>query len=543
MGVLEQVLAAVDNAKRVAGRNMSDLVSSPALYAERMTDALRNSNAGVAPTAAQGQLTNRPLTMAERVDQVAGQVDFGGGLGVIKPKGGNWLSGAVENQLKGLRKAGQAEDDLAAQGFVTPTKAVDNFVDRQLTKYIKNDMGTLEDPVRRSVDAWQGEKAQKLAEAEARVQVLRQKQQAQAATRGVPEEMLTRTRQDVIRAEEARDLVAENTGLHHNAEVPEGLQSMVQGKRAGQGQAPMGVATTGPGQAWEARADLTLFPRQAVEFKLPSNLRKDPWLANVANDVPVYTTSADLPHNMGFEHLIDELRNSVAAGKITPEQLSKMPIDQAVRHVAGVNALRAVESNKARAMDMADMPVHKEYPESGMSWRQLKQVEEGQAGYDKLGKWLKDEGDAMGHCVGGYCDDVASGQSSIYSLRDAKGKPYVTIETRKPYVDSPTDWFYNNDMLSEEFYARSPIVSDTAPEAEKVAWRKSLEQSPEYQDYLQRSNSVGIEQIKGPKNQSPDPQYFPMIQDFIRSGKWSDIQDAGNTGLSRTEINQILKGQ
>ena len=35
----------------------------------------------------------------------------------------------------------------------------------------------------------------------------------------------------------------------------------------------------------------------------------------------------------------------------------------------------------------------------------------------------------MGHCVGGYCDDVASGQSNIYSLRDAKGKPSVTIET------------------------------------------------------------------------------------------------------------------
>jgi len=33
-----------------------------------------------------------------------GTLDFGGGLGVIKPKGGNWLSGQVEGVLSGLKK-------------------------------------------------------------------------------------------------------------------------------------------------------------------------------------------------------------------------------------------------------------------------------------------------------------------------------------------------------------------------------------------------------------------------------------------------------
>ena len=35
-------------------------------------------------------------------------------------------------------------------------------------------------------------------------------------------------------------------------------------------------------------------------------------------------------------------------------------------------------------------------------------------------------------------------------------------------------------------------------------------------------------------------KYLPFVQDFIRSGKWSDIQDAENTGLSRIEIAKIL---
>jgi hypothetical protein len=239
---------------------------------------------------------------------------------------------------------------------------------------------------------------------------------------------------------------------------------------------------------------------------------------------------------MGFEHLVDELRNSVAAGKITPEALGKMNMEQAVRHVAEVNALRAVESNKARAMDMTGMPIHKEYPESGMSWRQLKQTEEGQAGYDKLKKWLKDEGDTMRHCVGGYCDDVASGASEIYSLRDAKGKPSVTIETDK---QAALDYAMADDVI-EKAWAEADRLGKSAEDPNYYEWMDEVQAriaAEMYPDLAPR-----IVQIKGPNNKTPDPQYFPMIQDFIRSGKWFDIKDADNTGLTPAEIQQILKG-
>lgn len=45
---------------------------------------------------------------------------------------------------------------------------------------------------------------------------------------------------------------------------------------------------------------------------------------------------------------------------------------------------------------------------------------------------LKTEGELMGHCVGGYCEDVHSGNSYIYSIRDPKNRPHVTIETSQP---------------------------------------------------------------------------------------------------------------
>lgn len=41
---------------------------------------------------------------------------------------------------------------------------------------------------------------------------------------------------------------------------------------------------------------------------------------------------------------------------------------------------------------------------------------------------LDNEGCAMGHCVGGYTAKVEQGSSKIFSLRDAKKRPHVTIE-------------------------------------------------------------------------------------------------------------------
>jgi len=41
---------------------------------------------------------------------------------------------------------------------------------------------------------------------------------------------------------------------------------------------------------------------------------------------------------------------------------------------------------------------------------------------------LEYEGVEMGHCVGGYCAPVERGDVHIYSLRDPKNKPHVTIE-------------------------------------------------------------------------------------------------------------------
>ena len=596
MGILEEVLAKVDALRRTTGRNVQDMVQQPSLYVEKMTDALRNSNRGVVPVASNDELTNRSRTPSERVEQTMGTLDFGGGLGVIKPKGGNWLSGrhGVEQQLKRLRKLEEPYTHINEQGFTvapeygrpmtpeelaahagdpatfTNNKAINSFVDRQLTKYIKNDMASPADPIRLLADAWPAEKAEKLAVAEARIAKLRQKQQAQAATRGVPEEYLTQTRQDILKAEESRDLIAENQGLHVNRDVlqqfnPETVLDM----REAQGFPAKAIGETPEARMWENFADAQVSPRPAKDFQLPNNLKQDPWLAKVDPNTPVYSAAYDVGR---FSHLTDELSNSLREGRLTPEQLGKMPIDQAVRHVAEINALRAVEANKARAMDMADMPIHKDYPTEGMSWRQLKapdltperikylesQYPEDNAEFGlhhinsrELQKWLTQEGDAMGHCVGGYCPDVTAGRSNIFSLRDAKGQPHVTIETQ-PY--NYIDALGNGDEAAAELYDQigerlTGIKSPTSGNMDFNAWAAAVD--PIHDDILAEMGKhyaanppvhPDIVQIKGKGNAKPHEKYLPFIQDFVRSGRWSSIGDAAHTGLSSKEIDQILKG-
>jgi hypothetical protein len=49
---------------------------------------------------------------------------------------------------------------------------------------------------------------------------------------------------------------------------------------------------------------------------------------------------------------------------------------------------------------------------------------------------LGTEGERMGHCVGGYCDDVSAGRTIIYSLRDRNNNPHATIEVEKTRYES-----------------------------------------------------------------------------------------------------------
>jgi hypothetical protein len=84
---------------------------------------------------------------------------------------------------------------------------------------------------------------------------------------------------------------------------------------------------------------------------------------------------------------------------------------------------------KANASSIEGMPIPKEYND-GYKWVELKHDTDPK----KTQAALKSEGEMMGHCVGGYCPDVESGEIKIFSLRSPDGKSHVTIEARPQLV-------------------------------------------------------------------------------------------------------------
>lgn len=234
---------------------------------------------------------------------------------------------------------------------------------------------------------------------------------------------------------------------------------------------------------------------------------------------------------------------------VDPAKLPQYDLVRAVKETAANDARVAREMEKAASAETAQLPVYRAYPD-GYKWVELKLPEKltpeqargvrratekdpirsdrfGQmaeideppklyVALDQDGKivtnnytketavgetpqeaWLAGqlarEGNTMGQCVGGYCEDVASGNTKIYSLRDPKGKSHVTVEVEP----------------GDPAHSYIPEGASVPPE--------------------------NILQIKGKQNRAPNEAYLPYVQDFVKGEKWGDVRDLENTGLHRRD--------
>lgn len=385
----------------------------------------------------------------------------GAAMAVVKPRGGNWYTGSgseMESAIKGLLK-GQDGRGVSIEG-----SALNKWLEGPLQRYVKRDMATEADPIRKLLE------------------------QDPPISHMLPRELDAAANEDWI-ARQALD-------NRFVADLP----------RAGS-------ARSRPARAWETISDsmLTSNPASLIQkdsWMPPEHPMRADWVNKLHPDEPIYDFAGDeAPDWLGFSHLRDELWNAVREGsdlpenlRLKPEDFQQMGIEKAVRHVADINNWRA-GPKAAASQGMLEGPgvkLLREYPENnpkGLRWVELnddytsyKDMDEDaamEAAAGAVQKQLKYEGDTMGHCVGGYCDDVLSGTARIFSLRDAKGEPHVTVEV------APTD------------------IGDI------------------------------IQQIKGKQNLPPKDEYLPFVQDFIRKpyhgGQWHDeIGDFGSTGLLGT---------
>lgn len=455
--------------------------------------------------------------------------------GVIKPRGGNWIPGGVESSISNLfERLGETDparlaalrEQMGNPELGRSGEALGRWIEGPLTKYIKRDFATPEDPIRKLADE------------------------------GVLHMEIPQTR---VRTP---DYIAEN--------------------RLEAGFPAEGLSTTPGGSMWENLSDRTISwgPAKYLQRE-PKMMAENPWMQKLDPESQVYEMRTFIERGTGFDHLVDELSNSMNPDSglprnllLRPEQMQQMGIEKAVRHVDAINKWRAAQQAAANAELANKAMVIREYAENnpkGLRWVELKvgdpdenmlsslspsdraryerYLEKGDSPLEamrasmgdqnplvkELEKQLKYEGDTMGHCVGGYCPDVLEGRSRIFSLRDAKGEPHVTVEV-EPSTMQRFDAHGDFEKLPPEL--QDQLMADHGASA--VGWAHRVNNDPRVVEWVKANTPVppsSILQIKGKQNLAPKDDYLPFVQDFVRNsplgGGWSRVGDLRNTGLRK----------
>jgi hypothetical protein len=533
------------------------------------------------------------------------QLGPGALAGIIKPKGGNVVTQDLMESLKSLRpsvlyegyplvRASDADkrireqmkkEEESGRGISASTKrifeenkpkaALDDWIQNKLGRYIRTEMGSEDDPVRKLAEEMTDKVRSDYQAGLKRIAKMKERI-VDAKTRG--------KNTDISEAELADEIDKVENAYRQTSKLPvdQGpylYPSSQTGKaREKAGFSPYPISKSDAGKEWEGTAD-ALFPVHRAGDLVEANspiYQDNPWIAKLDPDEIVYNPQrVDEPAM--FTHTIDELTNALNPTSglpqnllLKPEDMQQLSMDKAFRHVNKINDWRAQQRTAANLEEAQRAAVtFKEYPASPgkLKWQELKAPEytELPPGFrledmdygtamlkdaqgniltyiDKMNakgavdplkqalsflskndleRALKYEGSTMRHCVGKYCDAVFSGQTRVFSLRDSRGEPHITIETAPPRTTTETvdQFFRENPSLKkaeglDDFrYANSPAFP----------WK-------EYHQWL-KSQPEEVRQVSGKGNDKPSARYIEFGQDFIASKNWSDIQDLDNLDI------------
>jgi len=557
-------------------------------------------------------------------------------VNVIKPLDGNWV---VEPKMNNLySRAGYKPDlketlaelqarytpdvmanlDPAVRDHVsrsiketTDAVAMDKWLDSNMKNYVKNEMGTVNDPIRLSIEKREAEILAKFEKDQQRAQRMAGRAEAEPDPRRKAN--MTRQAQQMLDEAEADKALA----LQHTSHLPPEMQNFeimwtpedLASTRKAEGFPEEGIGKTKASQLWEQMADESIYPTKARDIQeypaqmqkrseayakladfeakvdqklrdkflkagvdedvlnkylsntlitekadvvgeaelgrklfndvgpLPSNQHfleyasnTSPWISKLDPNTSVYSGDVSGLH---FDHVIDVIREDLAAGRLKPEKLNTLSIEQAVRRTADYDLELAKKMNAERASSRANLPVYKEYPDEGLKWVQLNRPSDFAAESDAMGHsvrgyeppkghpdWIAGSGDSGYNQYGlGGWEAIKSGKAKVYSLVDSKGEPHVTIEVGKNTYAPRWDDVKKYMAAAEEQAKKLPDGYTDADVAD-IATKMARENSPEF-----------IKQIKGKGNARPVGKYDQYTQDFVKSGNWTNVGDLENTGL------------
>jgi hypothetical protein len=273
------------------------------------------------------------------------------------------------------------------------------------------------------------------------------------------------------------------------------------------------------GRAWEVAADFQIDNAMVGNFIDPSrsggfidgyeNITGNQWLKNAANqnDRINYVGNPSLAENLNFDHLVDELSNSLDPDSGLPEKLMinkdklvKMTVPQASAHVAKVNDWRQGEIDKElqsillRKPKSIDEDLDISFTESGKGGKWVELPDTMDLATDNM-RTCQVVGGAAGWCTkqegyassyGSQYDQPRFGPSPAFLtvLLDADARPHVQINTVKVTGKEGEDLYFDEDEFE--------IINEIKPpensfDAEDGRSQEYMRRDPEYREKLSRS--------------------------------------------------------
>ena len=505
-----------------------------------------------------------PLSYEDVVNMAANTM--GGGLAISSPvegavagmamkqKGGNWLTGNVEQQTKGFREepilSGEIINDIAGRDVfdeyrraydesnsmlglhewtrnnypdiyneaLGPDIALNRWIDTKLNKYIKNEMGTPEDPVR---------------------------------------------------------ALAERGTLHMRPrEFGPNVQDSLMIKRLGAGmpQMPMGVSPQA--RYWEGIADAAIdtYPASAYKYGALDEtfLESNPWLQQVPDEAMVSSIKG-ARNDLGFQHIVDELRNAMDPTtdlpnnlRIDPKDLDKITMPQAVERVARINDWRTEQAIRAeREGMMANLQATPriDVPEFALSFTE-------QPG----GKWIDipetvDErglklctsiGKAGGWCTQGegLARSYGSGEHRLAALVDAEGRPHAQAKITENDWPVRGEGFTRLDQQTKAQYGqyvrewrqRNPEVEELTDDDVIQALKEAGVKGPPQDITELKPPGNSFNSDRAQEYAKRDPQYKGKVTEsalkFLNTGDWGRVNqdDLNMFGIvDLNDTNSVMK--